>query len=394
MAISASLRAVARRAARIGTRRTWATAVPQRWPYFWRGVVAGFVVLVVLPALVAGVYFGAIASRQYVSEMRFAVRGASNAGDFLGGLGGYANAQRNEDALVIADYVRSRRMFEDLDKDLALKRRYALPAVDYFSRMDGEDPIEDLVRYWRWKVDVSIDRSSGVVTVTVKAFTPEDALAIAQGISDRSERLANELSERARRDSLKLSEEALTKAERAMQATIESTRQTRNERGVLDATKAAEGLTKVITDLRGKLLVLENEYAVQQSTLSPTSPQMTILASRIGNLRRQISELEQQIAGTTDQAHLTETQEQLERRAMERRVAEQQYVSAAAEFERARLEEASKQVYLVTFVPPRLAEDALYPKRLLIFAIVLGAGLALWGAGVGAAVLVRDHIAI
>jgi len=45
-------------------------------------------------------------------------------------------------------------------------------------------------------------------------------------------------------------------------------------------------------------------------------------------------------------------------------------------------------------VPPRLAEDALYPRRLLVWAIVTAAGLALWGVGVGLALLIRDHIAV
>jgi capsular polysaccharide transport system permease protein len=391
---SSALRAMARRAARIGARRSWVRAVPGRWSLFAKAIVGSFAVIVLVPALVAGIYFGLVASRQYVSEMRFAVRGASNANDFLGGLGNFANSQRTEDALVIADYIRSRRMFEDLDKEFDLKRRFSMPAADFVARMDDAEPIEDLVKYWRTKVDVKVDKNSVVTTVTVRAFAPEDALAIAKGIGDRSERLANELSERAREDALRRATDELAGAELGMQATIERMRQTRNEQGLLDATKTAEVVTKVIGDLHGKLLLLESEYEVGKPWLSPSAPQMRLLATQIENLRQQIATLERRIGGTTGQATLVDAQGQLERRAIEHKVAEQQYALAVGEFERARLEQTTKQVYLVMFVPPRLAEDALYPKRLLLWSIFFAVTLAIWGAGVGAALLIRDHLAI
>lgn len=394
-ATATALRAMARRAARIGVRRSWvAKATQERWSPFSRGVLAGFIVCVLLPAVVAGIYYFGVATRQYLSEVRFAVRASGNGGDLLGGLGTFANSQRTEDALVIADYIRSRRLFEELDGEVTLRQRYALPGADFLSRMDDRDPIEDLVRYWRSKVDVKVDKNSGVVTVTVKAFTAEDALTIAQAIVERSERLANELSERARRDAVRQSEGELKRAESGLQASIEDMRQTRNQQGVLDATTTAEAITKVITELRGRLLLLESEYDVQKPTVSATAPQMKVLTSQIDTLRRQIASLEQRIAGTQGSATLTDTQGQLERRAIERKVAEQQYAMAVAEFERARLEQASKQVYLVIFVPPRLAEDALYPRRLLIWSLIVAAGIAIWGCSVGIAVLVRDHMAV
>jgi capsular polysaccharide transport system permease protein len=285
-------------------------------------------------------------------------------------------------------------MFEDLDGDVGLKTRYARPDVDWVSRMDSDDPIEKLVRYWRSKIDVKVDKNSGTVSVAVRAFTPEDALAIAQDIADRSERLANELSERARHDALSQAKEELAQAERSMLGTINALRQTRNEQGILDATKTAEALTKVIADLRGKLLFLEGEYKVQSASVAPSAPQMKILASRVANLKDQIAGLEQRIAGGVGHTTLADMQEALERRGLEAKLAEQQYAMAVAKFEQARLDQAAKQIYLMAYVSPRLAEDALYPKRLLTLCIILLSGLALWGSGVGVAVMIRDHMAV
>lgn len=393
-AVSSALRLMARRAARIGARRSWRETVNPGASRFWAGVVAGFVTLVLLPTLVAAVYFGVIASKQFVSEVSFAVRAPMMTSDLLG-MGNIPSSQRTQDALIIADYVRSRRMVEDLDADIGLRKLYLRPEVDWLSRLGSSDPIEDIVRYWKWKVDVKVDKNSSVVTVTVKAFTPEDALAIARAIAERSETLVNEMSERAREDAVRQAQDELARAEAKMRLAIEAMRLTRNERGVLDATKVAEATTKVIGELLEKLLALEGEYELQRgANVSPSAPQMKVLERRIAGLKEQILALEKRIAGSSGSSSLSDVQGALERHALETKVAEQQYALAVAKLEQARLDQATKQVYLMTFVPPRIAEDALYPKRTLTISLVLLAGIALWGCGTGFAVLVRDHMAV
>lgn len=385
---------MARRAARIGTRRSWRETVNPGASHFWAGVIAGFVTLVVVPTLASAVYFGAIASKQFVSEMSFAVRAPMMMSDLLG-MGNIPSSQRTQDALIIADYVRSRRMVEDLDADIGLRKLYLRPEIDWLSRLGSGDPIEDIVRYWKWKVDVKVDKNSSVVTVTVKAFTAEDALTIARAVAERSERLVNEMSERARDDAVRQAQDELARAEAKMRLAIEAMRLTRNERGVLDATKVAEATTKVIGELLEKLLALEGEYEVQRGAhVSPSAPQMKVLDRRIAALKEQIFALEKRIAGASGSSSLSDVQGALERHALETKVAEQQYALAVAKLEQARLDQATKQVYLMTFVPPRIAEDALYPKRVLTISLVFLAGVALWGCGTGFAVLVRDHMAV
>jgi capsular polysaccharide transport system permease protein len=326
--------------------------------------------------------------------MSFAVRAPMMMSDLLG-MGSIPSSQRTQDALIIADYVRSRRMVEDLDADIGLRKLYLRPEIDWLSRPGSSDPIEDIVRYWKWKVDVKVDKNSSVVTVTVKAFTPEDALTIARAVAERSEKLVNEMSERAREDAVRQAQDELARAETKMRLAIEAMRLTRNERGVLDATKVAEATTKVIGELLEKLLALEGEYEVQRGAhVSPSAPQMKVLERRIAGLKEQIFALEKRIAGASGSSSLSDVQGTLERHALETKVAEQQYALAVAKLEQARLDQATKQVYLMTFVPPRIAEDALYPRRLLTISLVLLAGVALWGCGTGFAVLVRDHMAV
>jgi capsular polysaccharide transport system permease protein len=81
-----------------------------------------------------------------------------------------------------------------------------------------------------------------------------------------------------------------------------------------------------------------------------------------------------------------------ERLKLEHDIAQKRYIAAAGAFEKARVDLSTQQVYLTTFVPPTLAQKALYPRRLWIFVIILIGCLSLWGLGTGAAVLVRNHM--
>ena len=77
-------------------------------------------------------------------------------------------------------------------------------------------PVEDLVTYWRGQVDAFFDQSNGTIVVKARAFAPEDALKLAQGIIASSERLVNDLSARARSDALRNSENDVRQAERRL----------------------------------------------------------------------------------------------------------------------------------------------------------------------------------
>lgn len=393
VAISKALRAAARRAATSGLRLP-AAGRARRSSWFRTGVLISFVAAVILPSLAGVTYFAFIASRQYVSEARFAVRDAdSSMSDLLGGLAGLSGLQRLQDTYIVWDYIKSRAMFDELDRTIGLRDRYARPAADFVARLDLSDPIEDMVRYWRWMVDVKIDMNSGIMTLKVKAFTREDALAIADQVVKLSERLVNELSERARRDALKDASEQLERSEQNLKAALAQVRDTRNAEGVLDASRSAEALTKLMSEARSRLLTLQQDYQVTNRTVAATAPHMKILHSRIETLQGQLKELERRIASTDKPTTLSASQEQLDRVALKLRVAEDQYGLAASKYELARLRVQSQQSYLVTFVPPRLADDALYPKRVLLSALILAASLALWGAGVGIAVLARNNMA-
>jgi capsular polysaccharide transport system permease protein len=369
-------------------------------------LAAAFIAVVIVPVLASGLYLALFASDQYASEMRFAVRGGEQGpADPVASFTGAVSALRNQDSLIVAEHIRGRGLVEELDRTLHLRDLFA--KGDLLFGFNPSKPIEKLARYWRWQTDVDIDRMSGIITVVVRAFTPQDALAIAQAVIASSERLVNDLSERARRDALKQAQSELTLAEKGLQDRLRAMQELRNRDGILDAGKTSDALTKLTGELRLELARLQSEYSTQKQSVDESSPQMRVLEARIRSTRDQIRLIESRMtalpkpgaagAGTGPardrDGALAESMGRFDRLRLEQEFAQRQYVAAAAALERARMEVQTQQVYLTTFLQPVLAEDALFPKRLWILAAITALCLVLWGLGAGIAVIVRNHAA-
>ena len=384
---------------------------------FGMWILLAFAVAVIVPVTLSGLYLAVWSSDQYATEARFTVRGGEKAGGLaaLAGLGG-AGTARIQETMIVADYIRGRGMVEELNKTLDLRAIYARPDADFLARFDPSRSMERLTDYWWWRVSVNLESISGIVTVIVRAFTPEDSLKLARGIVSASEKLVNEMSERSRHDALRLAQSELSLAERALQDKIKAMRELRDREGLLDAAKTSEVMTKVVGDLRYELAQMQGEYAAQRRSVRPDSPQLRLLESRIATARDQIAQIEAQMtaaqaavpsranasetapagaaagsAGGRDPVALADSMARFDRLRLEQEIAQQRYVQAAAVLERARVEVETQQLYLATVVEPVLAQEALYPKRWWIFAAIVVICLALWGAGTGITILARNY---
>src|SRR5438445_11028722 len=103
-----------------GTRPSASTEAISR---FLRSLNIWFWAIVGLPTLIAGVYFFAIASDLYLSEVKFTVRGPSRASTsaisaLLGSAGG---SGASEDAFAVHEYIMSRDAVRRLEREADLR---------------------------------------------------------------------------------------------------------------------------------------------------------------------------------------------------------------------------------------------------------------------------------
>src|SRR3984893_5677633 len=134
------------------------TAPDARSSWLWRS----FIVLVLAPLVTSSIYFGFLASDQFGSEMRFAVRGATEmlpGSDVLAasGLGTLASLNSNQDVYIVADYIASRSMIDDLSKEIDLGAIFSRPRIDGWAGFVPSRAAEDRLRYWRSMVHKSCE---------------------------------------------------------------------------------------------------------------------------------------------------------------------------------------------------------------------------------------------
>jgi capsular polysaccharide transport system permease protein len=342
-----------------------------------------FLVLAALPSLAFTLYFGLIAANQYVAEARFAVRSGSMAGvDALASLTGVPSMQVIQDTQIVTNYVESRALVEHLTENADLRDRYSVPEADFYARLDPEKPIERIVKYWNAMSDVEIEMPGGIVVLTVRAFRPNDAVALANAVVEASEQLVNDMNDRARRDAVSNAEHELRLAADRLsnaRATLETAR---NQERMIDAPSEAKKVDTLIAALRTQQLEFEQQYAVARKSVSDDAPQMKDLRSRIDATVRQIEQLQAELTarpvGAGVGPTLAASMSRLSSLELERQIAQTQYTNAAAALERARLASLSKQIYLTTFVRPAAAEEARYPRRVLNSALSVAGAFSLW----------------
>lgn len=378
------------------------------------GLWASFLLMVALPTLAAGLYYGLVVSNQYVSEFRFAVRsqdfspaGASAASTALGTA---ARAGIYTDNFLVIDYLSSRQAVEDLMKTVDLRAMYSRAGVDRLSRLRGEETIENLVTYWQSMIDASFDMATGLALVRVRAFTPEDAHVIAATLVGQSEKLVNEVSGRARRDAVKFAEADVARAEERLRGARAGLRQFRDVEQTPDAARTAGGTLDLAMKLRGELAGLQSQLASLRTYMDPNAPTVKVLESRIAATVKQIAAIEREIgkggrdagaaalaaAGTATagaQPVLSDMLSNYEDVDLSRQFAEKYYETTLSALELARSEAAAQQTYVATYVQPALAQASEYPRRVVSILIVFLAAGALWFISVMIFYSIRDHVA-
>jgi capsular polysaccharide transport system permease protein len=316
--------------------------------------------------------------------------------DALSSLTGIPSAQVIQDTQVVTNFIESRALVEHLAENADLRGRYSVPEADFYARLNPGKPIERVVKYWNSMSDVGIEMPGGIVVLTVRAFRPEDAVALGNAVVDASEQLVNDMNERARRDAVANADQEFKRAAARLSQARAALEIARNREGMIDASAEAKKADTLIAAMKTQQLEFEQQYAVSRKSVSDDAPQMRNLRARIDATLRQIEQLQDEVTTRANTPGtgtvLTASMTRLAELELERQIAQTQYTNSAAALERARLASLSKQIYLTSFVRPAKAEEARYPRRALSIALSLIAGWCAWGTFILLAQFARARI--
>jgi capsular polysaccharide transport system permease protein len=368
-------------------------AVAFRWM-----AILSFWAMVGIPGAVAVAYFGFFASDQYRVEVQFTVAGGEPMmADGLTAITGIPSITIIQDVQIVTNFLQSRAAVERIQEKVDLRSKYSREEVDWYARFNPSKPIEKFVRYWQNIISVAIKMPGGIVDFRVRAFTPEDARAIAQAAIEVSEELVNDLNRRQNDDAMRNAEQDVERASKRLMDARVALEQARNSAGILDVGATIQSLNALINELRSGVLKMQQEYQTQLRVVSEAAPQMRNLRSRIEATNAQILELEAQLTSTRRSANSENTLAlSMTRFALldlERQIAERLYAGAVSTMEVARLTAERKRMYLNTFVQPSLPQEAQYPRRILFSVGIVAGLLAVWGALIGMASIIRNYMA-
>ena len=352
-----------------------------------------FLLTVVVPTALAVLYFGLFASDVYISESRFVVRSPDKPA--TSGLGvllksaGFSNA--GDEIFAAHEFVQSRDALKELNRDNAVVRAFGNSSVSIFDRFNPlglSGSFEDLYDYFRGKVTVDYATTSSITTLSVRAYSPQDAQKFNRQLLERSEELVNRLNTRGRSDLVQFATEEVVQAKMAAREAALSLARFRNARGIIDPEKQATLQLQMVSKLQDELIGARTQLQ-QLRAMAPENPQIPILEVRINSLSREIDEQLGLVAGS--RRSLSATAAQYQRFELEREFADRRLAAAMNSLEEARNEARRKQAYVERIVQPSLPDEAQEPRRLRGIFATFVLGLVAWAIMTMLIAGIREH---
>jgi capsular polysaccharide transport system permease protein len=168
----------------------------------------------------------------------------------------------------------------------------------------------------------------------------------------------------------------------------------RDREGLIDPGKTAEATGTLAARLRDELVRSNTELTTLKNYMRDDAPAVKVVKARIRSLETQQRVVARDLTDpdrsrTDTLSRQLGSYEQLE---SERRFAEAAYQHALHGLDQARSNADRQQVYIASFVPPSLPEEALYPRRWRSLGVVALIAFALWAIGGLAVQSIRDHL--
>lgn len=354
-------------------------------PLFW--------ITVVIPTTIAVLYFGLFASDVYISESRFVVRSPDKPATT--GLGvllkstGFTNG--GDEIFAAQDYVVSRDALGALNRNKAFEKAYSdgnISIFDRFNSLGSGDTFEDLYKYYQKKVKVDHDTTSSITTLTVRAYSPQEARLINERLLEMAEATVNQLNTRGRQDLIRFAQAEVEEAKEKARAAALALSAYRNREGVVDPEKQAAVQLQMISKIQDELIVTKTQLR-ELRKFAPQNPQIEVLDTRAAELSGEIDEQLGKVAG--DRKSLSSTAAQYQRLALESQFADKNLAGAMASLQDARNEAQRKQAYVERIVQPNTPDEALEPKRLKGICATFILGLVVWGLMTMLLAGVREH---
>lgn len=343
-----------------------------------------FLFFVLLPSILAAFYYGLIASNQYAAEIRMVVRtigvseqfDASEKRDGRSVIGGDSLTQ---DSYMVANYLTSPEIVRKLNDGIGLATRFSKDNIDVLSRLPKDASLEELQRYWLRQIDTYVDGPSGIIVFTVRAFSPEDSVAILREAMAAADAMIDKISEKAKQDLVTRAEADVAKGLEEYHLALDRLREYQNATGILDPTSSARLVSTVIAKLIEEKLSLVVELKALEAANANDSARVRQLRRSIDALDEQINLRQDSLAGRNVSAEqLSQKLTEFSRLETQKIVAQALYEANMRNLDTAKSTALRRTTFISVFSNAYLPEKSKYPDRLASWLIFFFGLSMLW----------------
>jgi capsule polysaccharide export protein KpsE/RkpR len=256
--------------------------------------------------------------------------------------------------------------------------------IDRFDLMKdyGTSSRERALKIFRSKVDISEDRKSNVITVSVQGRSPDQAQAMAKAYIDELSKVMNRVSTSSARRERQFLEQRVAAVKADQDQAAKELSEFASKNVMLEATEQAKATVTAAARLQGELVAAESELQGMEQIYTENNVRVKYLRGRIAELRRQLpSDTNADVPATGGGDTLNQyirnlpklgvTWAQMYRRVM---IDETVYEALSKQLELAKVQEAKEIPTVSVLDEANKPERKAYPK----LRIVVLVGLALW----------------
>nr|WP_261791854.1 capsule biosynthesis protein [Campylobacter lanienae] len=312
-------------------------------------------------------YYTFIAADRYVSEVSLSVKSTDGSSPIslsgIESLVGVASSS-TEDIKLLQEYIKSFDMLQKLDEKINLRSLYEKQKLDLFFRIYSSTSKESYLKYYRDRIHILFDDTTGLLNVAVEGFSPEDARNISAAILEECERFINEISHNIAREQLRFAQGELESAKQKYKDAKNELLAFQNEYGVFDPQSLAKTKAGFITEIELQISKKETELNTMRSYLNDNAPEIVALKAELRAHKEQLEKERRKVASNASQDKLNDVVAQFEALYLNLSFAEDVYKTAITAVETTRIEIGRKAKQVVVIQSPYVPDSAAYPNKM------------------------------
>jgi capsular polysaccharide transport system permease protein len=323
-------------------------------------------VFVLLPTILAGWYFYAVATPIFATKSEFQIQTSGATAGGSSGLGGLLSGTAlatSTDSITVQGYLQSREAMLRLEADLGFRAHFQNPLIDPLQRLEPGATMEAAYRAYKSHVKISYDPTEGVIRMEVMAVDPETASAWAKLLISYAEEQVDQLTQRVREAQMIDTQTGYDEAQARLTEAHLNLIMLQESYNILSSDSEVGIVTNQIAALEGQLTQDRLSLAQMESNETPNLARMEPLKRRIATLEEEIADRRSRLTeGNAGKASLAEVQGELQMAQAEVQTRQMILAEAVKSAELARVEAGRQVRYLSVSVSPTPPDEPAYPK--------------------------------